>query len=63
MILKLELCRMVFRGLTNFRREGKTRKKRKSINGNEEAESEYSSDSQGSEDEGGRPKYLISERD
>lgn len=54
---------MVFHGLTNSRREGKARKKRRSMNGNEETESEYSSDSQGSEDEGDRPKYLILERD
>lgn len=63
MILELELCRMVFRGLTNLRREGKARKKRRSMNGNEEAESEYSSDSQSSKDDGDRPKYFILERD
>ena len=53
---------MVFHGLTNFRREGKARKKRKSLNGNEDEESVYSSNSDGSEDDSDRPKYLLLER-
>lgn len=50
---------MVFHGLTNSRREEKARKKRRSMNGNVETESEYSSDFESSEDAGDRPKYLV----
>ena len=53
---------MGFHRLTNFRREGKTRKKRKSLNGNEDAENVYSiSNSDESENDDDRPKYLVLE--